>query len=209
MDITCRQCGKEFVFTEAEQEFYKQKGFALPHRCKECRPKRQSVTDPIVCTHCGTELPKEAGIYCDTCIANYWLEHEMKIQKMQAAIDEKSEKLKTVESNNKELDKLLSQKEQLIRDYTLTIEQLSQDLEKANQLHSALNQWFQPTLNGLEERVIKRLETLETGQNKINERLLQLAQKTFELFESITLSKLIRRSFEGNHKPSPQTEHQI
>ena len=25
--LTCRDCGSEFVFTEGEQEFYKEKGF--------------------------------------------------------------------------------------------------------------------------------------------------------------------------------------
>ncbi len=35
--IVCKDCGKEFVFTEGEQEFYAQKGFTQPLRCKECR----------------------------------------------------------------------------------------------------------------------------------------------------------------------------
>lgn len=35
--IVCKDCGKEFVFTEGEQEFYAQKGFSQPVRCKECR----------------------------------------------------------------------------------------------------------------------------------------------------------------------------
>lgn len=39
-DITlaCRDCGKEFVFTKGEQEFYKEKGFEnQPTRCPDCR----------------------------------------------------------------------------------------------------------------------------------------------------------------------------
>lgn len=35
--IKCKDCGKEFVFTEGEQEFYREKEFANPVRCKECR----------------------------------------------------------------------------------------------------------------------------------------------------------------------------
>ena len=36
--LICRACGKEFVFTVGEQEFYKQKGFENePKDCKECR----------------------------------------------------------------------------------------------------------------------------------------------------------------------------
>jgi len=41
--ITCKDCGAEFVFTVAEQEFYKEKGFENePVRCKECRMAKKS-----------------------------------------------------------------------------------------------------------------------------------------------------------------------
>ena len=34
--IVCKDCGKEFVFTEGEQEFYKEKGFENdPVRCPD------------------------------------------------------------------------------------------------------------------------------------------------------------------------------
>jgi Probable zinc-ribbon domain len=36
--ITCRDCNTEFVFTESEQAFYKEKGFENePVRCADCR----------------------------------------------------------------------------------------------------------------------------------------------------------------------------
>lgn len=36
--LVCKDCGKEFVFTAGEQEFYKEKGFTnKPTRCKDCR----------------------------------------------------------------------------------------------------------------------------------------------------------------------------
>ena len=36
--IVCVDCGKEFVFTVGEQEFYKEKGFENePKRCPDCR----------------------------------------------------------------------------------------------------------------------------------------------------------------------------
>ena len=35
--LVCASCGTEFNFTAAEQEFYQQKGFAAPKRCKPCR----------------------------------------------------------------------------------------------------------------------------------------------------------------------------
>jgi len=35
--LTCAQCGAEFVFTAGEQEFYTEKGFTEPKKCKSCR----------------------------------------------------------------------------------------------------------------------------------------------------------------------------
>jgi len=60
--LTCSDCGKEFTFTAAEQEFYKERGFENePKRCPDCRGKRkeerrsQRVETPIVCSECGKE----------------------------------------------------------------------------------------------------------------------------------------------------------
>lgn len=36
--IKCRDCGSDFIFTENEQAFYKEKGFENdPVRCPDCR----------------------------------------------------------------------------------------------------------------------------------------------------------------------------
>ncbi len=36
--LVCKDCGKEFLFTEGEQAFYKEKGFEnKPSRCADCR----------------------------------------------------------------------------------------------------------------------------------------------------------------------------
>lgn len=38
MTLTCKDCGKEFVFTAGEQAFYAEKGFTnKPVRCADCR----------------------------------------------------------------------------------------------------------------------------------------------------------------------------
>ena len=40
--IVCKDCKAEFVFTEREQEFYKEKGFDNePVRCPDCRRARK------------------------------------------------------------------------------------------------------------------------------------------------------------------------
>jgi Probable zinc-ribbon domain len=36
--LHCKDCGKEFIFTSGEQEFFKEKGFTNdPVRCLDCR----------------------------------------------------------------------------------------------------------------------------------------------------------------------------
>ena len=42
--LTCKECGKEFTFTEGEQAFYAEKGFTNePARCPECRKARKAA----------------------------------------------------------------------------------------------------------------------------------------------------------------------
>ena len=40
--LTCQDCGDEFVFTARDQQFYKQKGYEEPKRCKPCRELKKS-----------------------------------------------------------------------------------------------------------------------------------------------------------------------
>lgn len=40
--IICKDCNEEFIFSEGEQAFYKEKGFENePQRCPECRKARK------------------------------------------------------------------------------------------------------------------------------------------------------------------------
>jgi CxxC-x17-CxxC domain-containing protein len=43
--LTCRDCGKSFVFTVGEQEFYESRGFSEPTRCADCRASRKASRD--------------------------------------------------------------------------------------------------------------------------------------------------------------------
>ena len=80
--LTCKECGKEFVFTAGEQEFYAEKGFQnQPKLCKECRAakknggqgKRELFT--CVCAKCGGEAKvpfqpsDDRPVYCSACYA--------------------------------------------------------------------------------------------------------------------------------------------
>ena len=82
--LVCRDCGKEFVFTAGEQEFYAEKGFQNePTRCLDCRRAYKAARNngapremhPAVCANCGKEtmvpfLPREdRPVYCSECFA--------------------------------------------------------------------------------------------------------------------------------------------
>ena len=91
--LTCRDCGREFVFTVGEQEFFAQKGFTNePSRCPECRAankasrggggyssggyeRREREMFPAVCAQCGkeTQVPfqptGDKPVYCSDCFA--------------------------------------------------------------------------------------------------------------------------------------------
>jgi CxxC-x17-CxxC domain-containing protein len=42
-NLTCADCGQEFVFTASEQDFYSQRGFSEPRRCASCRASRKAA----------------------------------------------------------------------------------------------------------------------------------------------------------------------
>ncbi|HEY1074881.1 MAG TPA: zinc-ribbon domain-containing protein [Patescibacteria group bacterium] len=86
--LTCRDCGKSFVFTARDQEFFAEKGFTnAPTRCKDCRvlKKKAPAGAPagagsankalfkITCKKCGkvgemaTEPRKPEDVLCSEC----------------------------------------------------------------------------------------------------------------------------------------------
>jgi len=94
-NLTCRDCGAPFVFTQGEQEFFAEKGFTNePGRCPDCRAaskarrnggssystggagdyvRRERQMYPAVCSDCGkqTQVPFEPRldkpVYCSDC----------------------------------------------------------------------------------------------------------------------------------------------
>ncbi|MBP2651910.1 MAG: hypothetical protein H6Q74_2735 [Firmicutes bacterium] len=87
--LTCRECGKEFVFSASEQDFFAEKGFTNePSRCPDCRAARKQQNAggysrgggsqrremfPATCAECGreTQVPfRPSGdrpVYCSDC----------------------------------------------------------------------------------------------------------------------------------------------
>jgi len=91
--LTCKDCGREFVFSASEQEFYAEKGFTNePGRCPECRSARKNANRggggrggydrperqmyQAVCAACGrdTTVPfqpsGERPVYCRDCYSS-------------------------------------------------------------------------------------------------------------------------------------------
>ena len=77
-----KDCGKEFVFTAGEQEFYAEKGFVNePQRCKDCRIARKNAAKAprenheATCAECGKSCvvpfkPTDGRpVYCSDCFA--------------------------------------------------------------------------------------------------------------------------------------------
>lgn len=83
--LVCQECGKEFIFSAKEQEFYAEKGFANePKRCSDCRRARKNNRErfTITCAKCGKEdsipfKPFEGKEYfCKECYATMKTESE-------------------------------------------------------------------------------------------------------------------------------------
>ena len=82
--LNCRDCGKEFVFTAGEQQFYASKGLQHePRRCNDCRNNRRQsdgggsrvprAMHDVICNSCGrlTQVPfvptGSRPVYCLDC----------------------------------------------------------------------------------------------------------------------------------------------
>lgn len=82
--ITCRDCGSSFTFTDGEQEFYASRNLSAPQRCKSCRDKRKTDRNSgdrqmydATCAKCGNTCqvpfkprPVEEGgrpVLCKAC----------------------------------------------------------------------------------------------------------------------------------------------
>ena len=85
--IVCKDCGREFVFTARDQEFYAEKGFTNePQRCRDCRNARKAQRGEgaaparqmfdAVCSECGNpckvpfEPHDDRPVYCSDCFRN-------------------------------------------------------------------------------------------------------------------------------------------
>lgn len=45
--IKYKECGAEFTFTVNEQNYFEQKSFAVPKRCKSCRKAHRKMIETL------------------------------------------------------------------------------------------------------------------------------------------------------------------
>jgi CxxC-x17-CxxC domain-containing protein len=87
--LVCADCGAEFTFSAADQEFHAARGYQDPKRCAPCRQARRAerggggygrssgerVMYDAVCSGCGAQcqVPFEPRldkpVYCDECFS--------------------------------------------------------------------------------------------------------------------------------------------
>ena len=68
--LVCKDCGKEFVWTAGEQEFYASRGFEnQPQRCKPCRDARKNSTSCGKACKVPFQPREDRPVYCSECFA--------------------------------------------------------------------------------------------------------------------------------------------
>jgi hypothetical protein len=206
ISITCSQCGKKFIFSEDEQEFYRGKGYTPPLRCKQCRSARQQHSD--ACSNCGNTLVEGSPQYCAACFINVQLEFEQKAQGLRSSLQEAESKLQVFEAEKAKIqtDPILALKA-VEDDKNRVIEETRRQLVAVESEKSAIAELLaqkEQTLSGLEQRldcIIRemqkafkdkdglqrsepllnslkaKIETLELNQNCLKELLLKLVEK--------------------------------
>jgi CxxC-x17-CxxC domain-containing protein len=83
--LICSDCGQSFTFSAEDQEFFRERGYSAPKRCKGCRQAKKneqsgggyqrsaSQGTTVICSGCGqqTTVPFEPRgdrpVYCQNC----------------------------------------------------------------------------------------------------------------------------------------------
>lgn len=75
--LVCQDCGKEFIFSAADQQFFQEKGYQPPKRCPDCRKAKKAQRSDqkyeITCSKCGEKgyvpfQPRNPeGLLCEKC----------------------------------------------------------------------------------------------------------------------------------------------
>lgn len=216
--LICRDCGRQFLFTEGEQEFYERMGFNHPNRCRDCRSTKEKQNGHLNCTECGVKLQNGASVYCEQCLRSLQLAHfscsqcgatqgadtlvycatcfkevqlgaERQIEKYKKAASAAESKLQAAESTNQELQRALYEAKQRIAELELKTENLNQDLEKAYHFQVASG-WLKPALDDIAER----LKALEQTERETGTCLATAIHKMQTVCRNTSLWQVMKRS---------------
>ncbi|MBN1190054.1 MAG: zinc-ribbon domain containing protein [Dehalococcoidales bacterium] len=160
--ITCNQCGKKFVFSEDEQEFYRGKGYSPPLRCKQCRSARQQSTN--ACTGCSNKLIEGSPLYCAACYINVHLEFEQKTRELKNLLHETESRLQAVEAEKSRIEAETSSKIKAIEDERKLIAALNDKIEAMDRNQNNLKDLLLRLINEFDNhrRDSNIVETLKT-----------------------------------------------
>ncbi len=216
--LICRDCGRQFLFTEGEQEFYERLGFNHPSRCRDCRSTNEKQNGHLNCTECGVKLQNGATVYCEQCLRSLQLAHvrcsqcgatqgadtlfycatcfkkvqletERQIEKHKKAASAAESKLQAAESTNEEMQRALYEAKQRIAELELKADNLNQDLEKAYQFQVASG-WLKPAL----EDIADRLAALEQAERETSTSLTAAIHKAHTMCLNTSLWQVVKRS---------------
>lgn len=197
LTITCKQCGKDFIFSEDEQDFYKTRGFSTPQRCKSCRSKQKQSAR--ICAECGNSFVEGAPVYCAACLINQKLEPKLSapVIENQKLLDEALNRAVLAEATESKTSELLLQKAGEVAELEIRLNLANSELEKAVKYCASLEKLI-PALEYLKGKI----HVLENSQNTMTELLLKLSKKTEVVSKNSLLEKL-RVFFHTPDSPAP------
>jgi hypothetical protein len=176
--LTCRQCGREFIFTKAEQEFYQQKGFTQPLHCKQCRSNRRNA--PLVCSGCGGQLGRGTPVYCAACQSAASVGAELEARRLKGTLAEVSARLSAAETEKAQLAD------------TVNAKLAASEAEKAlmvNEFSSKLNEAESDRVR-LTQDTNARLEVAESEKAELAALLREKERLSAELQEQLNTVRL-------------------
>jgi DNA repair exonuclease SbcCD ATPase subunit len=186
-DITlkCHQCGKDFVFSVSEQEFFKQKGFVAPQHCKVCRTNRKSLS-PQLCSTCGLEIPRGQAVYCSVCLSGVQLEYELNAKNLQRQLDESKAALISLENNRaQETASFKSRITSLENENSGLVKEAESRLAAAASEHAKLLNEAESRTKYLESEINRLIEVVKQKETEISGLEQRLKDTECELDKSL------------------------
>ncbi len=181
--LVCRECGREFTFSQTEKGFYEQRGFSEPRRCPNCRKSRRKATQARRCSGCSVELASAQPVYCSHCLEKARLELESKLLVLEEELAVAKASEKTMHDSLRQIEEALSEKEvqdsarvKELKEVRISNEELQRQLEemKAHELE------LTRSVTDRESRINELTGELERGRKELDDVSLKNVQLVAE-----------------------------